>query len=109
MHLRYYFFDADDWPRGHCHMRAFLLGEKLALLNNLRNQKLERLHEGLQLVYCETSMVSVKQMNMVMLDIYSYAHLVLALDIKRCIQKISTRPSTSPQRRNSPKVLQQLL
>ena len=83
--LGYYFFDADDWPRCHCHIRAFLLGEKLALLNNLRNQKLKRLHEGLQLVCCVTSMVVVKQMNMAMLDIYGHARPVFALDIEQCI------------------------
>ena len=82
MRLWYYFFDADDWPRGHCHIRASLLGEKLALLNNLKNQKLERLHKGLQLVCCVTSMVTVKQMNMAMLDIYAHAHPVLVLDIE---------------------------
>ena len=82
MRLQYYFFDADDWPRGHCHIRAFLLSEKLAQLNNLRNQKLERVHKGLQLVCCVTSMVAVKQMNMAMLDIYAHAHPVLVLDIE---------------------------
>ena len=109
MHLRYYVFDADDWPRGHCHIRAFLLSEKLALLNNLRNQKLERLHKGLQLVYCVTSTVAVKQMNMAMFDIYEHAHPVLVLDIERCIQKLSTRPTMSPRRCNSLIVLLQLI
>ena len=109
MRLRYYFFDTDDWPRGHCHIRAFLLGEKLASMNNLRNQKLERLRERLQLLCCAISMVAIKQMNVAMLDVYSHGHPVFAHDIERCIQKLSTRPIASPRRLKSPTILQQLL
>ena len=90
MHLRYYFFDADNWPRGHCHIRVLFLGEKLALLNNLRNQKLERLHKGLQRVCCVTSMVAVKQMNMAMLDIYAHAHPMLVLDIDGAYKNLAS-------------------
>ena len=94
MHLWHYFFDANDWPIGVCYIKAFLFSEKLALLNNLRNQKLERLHERLQLLGCATSIVAV-QINVAMLDIYSHGHPVLAHDTERCIQKLSTGPTMS--------------